>query len=159
MTQQAAANVVRQSVTVPVEPERAFTLFTEEIGSWWPQDTHTLSDGPVTEVFETRQGGRWYELAEDGSECTVATMVVWEPPARFVMAWQLTPEWRFEPDLERATQVEVTFEPESAGGTRVTLEHRGFEIYGDPGDEMRVVVGGEEGWPILMELFAKTAGA
>jgi uncharacterized protein YndB with AHSA1/START domain len=159
MTQQAAANAVSLSVTVPIERERAFRLFTEEIGSWWPQDTHKLSDGPVTEVFETREGGRWYELAEDGSECTVGTMVAWEPPARFVMAWQLTPEWKFEPDLERATQVEVTFEPDDAGGTRVTLEHRGFEGYGKPGVEMREAVGGAEGWPILMELYAKKAAA
>jgi Activator of Hsp90 ATPase homolog 1-like protein len=158
MTEQATAKVVRHSVTVPIQPERAFRLFTEEIGSWWPQDTHKLSDGPVTEVFEARQGGRWYELAEDGSECTVATMVVWEPPGRLVMAWQLTPEWVFEPDLERATQVEVTFEPASGGGTHVTLEHRGFEAYGTPGDEMRESVGGEEGWPVIMHRYAEVAG-
>jgi uncharacterized protein YndB with AHSA1/START domain len=158
MTEQATAKVVRHSVTVPIPAERAFRLFTEEIGSWWPQDTHKLSDGPVTEVFEARQGGRWYELAEDGSECTVATMTEWEPPGRFVMAWQLTPEWVFESDLERATQVEVTFEPEAGGGTRVTLEHRGFEAYGAPGDEMRESVGGEEGWPVIMDRYAEVAG-
>jgi uncharacterized protein YndB with AHSA1/START domain len=159
MTEQAMANAVRHSVTVPIDPERAFRLFTEEIGTWWPKDSHSLTDGPFTEVFETREGGRWYELAEDGGECTVGTMVVWEPPARFVMAWQLTPKWEFEPDIDRATQVEVTFEPEAGGGTRVTLEHRGFETYGEPGNEMREQVGGEGGWPALMKLYAETAAA
>jgi uncharacterized protein YndB with AHSA1/START domain len=89
----------------------------------------------------------------------VATMVVWEPPARFVMAWQLTPQWEFEPDLDRATQVEVTFDAQAEGGTRVTLEHRGFEAYGEPGGEMRQAVGGEEGWPVLMERYAEVAAA
>jgi Activator of Hsp90 ATPase homolog 1-like protein len=112
---------------------------------------------PVTEVFETREGGRWYELAEDGSECTVATMLVWEPPRRFVMAWQLTPEWKFEPDVDRATHVEVTFDHVPDSGTRVTLEHRGFESYGEPGDEMREAVGGEEGWPVIMRRYAELA--
>jgi uncharacterized protein YndB with AHSA1/START domain len=158
MTEQATANVVRHSVTVPIPAERAFRLFTEEIGSWWPKDSHSLSEGPFTEVFETREGGRWYELGEDGSECTVGTMLVWEPPARFVMAWQLTPDWKFEPDLDRATQVEVTFETEAEGATRVTLEHRGFEGYGEPGDNMRKEVAGEEGWPVLMKLYAEFAG-
>jgi uncharacterized protein YndB with AHSA1/START domain len=157
MTEQVTANVVRQSVSVPIPPERAFRLFTEEIGTWWPQDSHKLSDGPITEVFETREGGRWYELAEDGGECTVGTLLVWEPPARFVMAWQLTPAWEYEPDTDRATQVEVTFEAQAEGGTRVTLEHRGFESYGEPGGEMRDAVGGKEGWPVLMERYAEVA--
>jgi Activator of Hsp90 ATPase homolog 1-like protein len=157
MTEQATTSAVRHRVTVPIDRERAFRLFTEEIGSWWPTDTHTLSEGPATEVFETRQGGRWYELAEDGSECTVATLVVWEPPRRFTMAWQLTPEWKFEPDLDRATQVEVTFEDEGDSSTRVTLEHRGFEGYGEPGAGMRDAVAGDEGWPHLLELYARAA--
>jgi uncharacterized protein YndB with AHSA1/START domain len=156
MTEQATANAVRHTLTVPIAPDRAFRLFTEEIGSWWPADTHTLSDGPFTEVFETREGGRWYELAEDGTESTVATMIVWEPPHRLVMAWQLTPEWKFEPDLERATQVEVSFQEEGAG-TRVTLEHRGFEAYGEAGTGMREEVSGEQGWPVLMKRYAEAA--
>jgi Activator of Hsp90 ATPase homolog 1-like protein len=159
MTEQATANVVRHSVTVPIAAERAFRLFTEEIGSWWPKDSHSLSEGPFTDVFETRLGGRWYELGEDGTECTVGTIVVWEPPARFVLAWQLTPEWKFEPDLEQATQVEVTFETEADDTTRVTLEHRGFESYGETGTGMRESVGGDEGWPVLMKLYAEAAGA
>jgi hypothetical protein len=159
MTEQATGNVVRHSVTVPIPAERAFGLFTEEIGTWWPKDSHSLSDGPFTEVFETRQGGRWYELGEDGTECTVGTVLVWDPPARFVLAWQLTPEWKFEPDLDRATQVEVTFETEPDDATRVTLEHRGFESYGEPGDNMRHEVGAEGGWPQLMKLYAEAAAA
>jgi uncharacterized protein YndB with AHSA1/START domain len=155
MTEQATANVVRRSVTVPLAPDRAFDLFTE-IGSWWPTDTHRISEGEITEVFEAREGGRWYELAEDGGECTVATMLVWEPPRRLVMAWQLTPEWKFEPDLDRATHVEVTFEEEGSG-TRVTLEHRGFEGYGEAGAEMRDSVGGDEGWPAIMQRYAELA--
>jgi len=28
-----------KTVTVPLSPERAFRLFTEEISDWWPLDT------------------------------------------------------------------------------------------------------------------------
>jgi uncharacterized protein YndB with AHSA1/START domain len=159
MTEQATANVVRHSVTVPIDPDGAFRLFTEEIGTWWPSDSHKLSEGPITEVFEPREGGRWYELAEDGGQCTIGTVLVWEPPARFVLAWQLTPEWEHEPDLDRATQVEVTFVPEPDRGTRVTLEHRGFESYGEPGGGMRDSVGSEGGWPGLVHRYAEVAAA
>ena len=157
MTEQTTANVVRKDVTVPLSPERAFRLFTEEIGSWWPSDTHKLSEGPVAEVFEPREGGRWYERAEDGSECTVATVLMWEPPNRFIMAWQLDPEWNFEPDVYRATKVEVTFEVEDEESTRVTLEHRGFETYGEGGARMHGEVSGKGGWGDLLGLYAEHA--
>jgi uncharacterized protein YndB with AHSA1/START domain len=156
MTEQATTSAVRHQVSVPIDPERAFRLFTEEIGSWWPSDTHTISEGPITEVFEAREGGRWYERGEDGSECTVATMLVCEPPRRLVMAWQLTPDWKFEADLDRATHVQVDFEAEG-DGTRVTLEHRGFEAYGEAGARMRAEVEGEGGWPALLQLYEKAA--
>jgi uncharacterized protein YndB with AHSA1/START domain len=158
MTEQATANAVRHTVSVPIVPERAFKLFTEDIGTWWPSEGYKISEGPITEVFEPRQGGRWYELAEDGSQCTVGTVLVWDPPRRLVFAWQLTPDWTLEPDLDRATQVEVTFEDEGGSSTRVTLEHRGFEAYGDSGRAMRDQVGSEGGWPALLKLYGEVAG-
>jgi uncharacterized protein YndB with AHSA1/START domain len=158
MTEQATTSAVRHQVTVPIGTESAFKLFTEEIGSWWPSEGYKILDGPITEVFEAREGGRWYELGEDGSEFTVGTILEWEPPHRFVMTWQLTPGWAFEPDLERATKIEVIFEEEVGGGTRVSLEHRGFEAYGESGAKMRGEVGSEGGWPALMKLYAEEAG-
>jgi uncharacterized protein YndB with AHSA1/START domain len=158
MTEQATTSAVRHEVTVPIDSERAFKLFTEEIGAWWPSEDYKILDCPVTEVFEPREGGRWYERGEDGSEFTVGTILVWEPPARFVMTWQLTPDWQPETDLERATKVEVRFEEEEGGGTRVSLEHRGFEAYGESGAKMRGEVGSEGGWPALMKLYEEEAG-
>jgi uncharacterized protein YndB with AHSA1/START domain len=159
MTEQATTEAVRHSVTVPIDRDSAFRLFTEGIGSWWPSDTHKISEGPVTEVFETRLGGRWYEVTEDGSECTVGTILEWDAPNHFVMAWQLTPDWAPEPDLDRATKVEVRFEDDEDGGTRVALEHRGFEAYGESGARMRGEVdSGDGGWPALMQLYAENAG-
>jgi uncharacterized protein YndB with AHSA1/START domain len=158
MTEQATTSAVHHSVTVPIDRERAFKLFTEEIGSWWPSEGYKILEGPITEVFEAREGGRWYELGEDGSEFTVGTILVWEPPSRFVMTWQLTPDCAFEPDLERATKIEVLSEEQDDGDTIVSLEHRGFETYGDSGATMRGEVGSEGGWPALMKLYAEEAG-
>jgi uncharacterized protein YndB with AHSA1/START domain len=46
---------------------------------------------------------------------------VWEPGRRLVLEWRLR---NFKPG--EVTEVEVRFEP-SGEGTRVTLEHRGWE--------------------------------
>ena len=51
-------------------------------------------------------------------------VLVWEPPARLVLAWQLDGDHRYDPEL--ITEVEITFHPVD-GGTEVRLEHRNLE--------------------------------
>ena len=68
-----------------------------------------------------------------------------------LLAWHLTPEWKFDPDPAKATEVEVLFDAEE-DQTRVTLEHRGFEVHGEPGAAMRESVGSDGGWASLLEL-------
>jgi uncharacterized protein YndB with AHSA1/START domain len=147
-------------VTVNVSQERAFELFTHGFNEWWPIDSHHIgeAENPVG-IIEPREGGRWYERGDGGVECDWGRVLVWEPPRRVVFAWHLDPDWRFDPDPERATEVEVLFEPEGAGATRVELEHRGFERLGDRADEVRTSVGSEGGWPGLMSTFAERAAA
>ena len=36
-------------------------------------------------------------------------------PNRILLAWHLTPEWRYDPDAAKATEVEVTFIAEEDG--------------------------------------------
>ena len=149
---------VRHSVTVALPPEEAFALFTERMDDWWPDDeSHSILEGPTVGTIEPFEGGRWYDRAEDGTECDIGTVLVWDPPGRVVFAWRLTPQWEHEPDLEKSTQVEVTFAATDTDGTRVTLEHRGFERYGEPGAAMREQVGAEDGWPELLRLYAAAA--
>ncbi len=106
---------------VPLDPDAAFELFTDRFGEWWPKDSHHISEADAAEVFlEPREGGRWYERAEDGSECDWGHVLEIDRPNRILLAWQLTPEWKFDPDPAKATEVEVTFDAEE-NGTRVTL--------------------------------------
>jgi hypothetical protein len=57
MTIQAQETSVRSSVDVQAPIERAFRVFTEDIGSWW-DPTHHILDGELAEmVFEPRVGG------------------------------------------------------------------------------------------------------
>ena len=42
--------------------------------------------------------------------------------------------------------------------TRVTLEHRGFEVHGEAGAGMSESVSREGGWSSLMELYRTSAG-
>lgn len=159
MTEQTATQAVRKSVTVPLSRERAFELFVEDFGDWWPLDSHHIGEHQATEaIIEAREGGRWYERDQSGAECDWGSVLAVEPPRRIVLGWQLSPKYEFDPDSTRATEVEVTFESRGEDSTRVTVEHRGFEVYGEAAGAMRDSVGGEGGWSQLLELYAASAG-
>jgi Activator of Hsp90 ATPase homolog 1-like protein len=158
MSELAADVAIRYAMTVAQEVRRAFELFTADMGTWWPAHTgHHLSDVPATAMMETREGGRLWERDELGREFDWGHVRAWEPPGRVVLAWQLDPRWSFDPDPAKATEVEVTFEDDEAGGrTRVSFEHRGFEVHGEPGRQLRDALGAEEGW---LEVLRRYEGA
>jgi uncharacterized protein YndB with AHSA1/START domain len=160
MTEQTAAAVVRQSVTVPLSRERAFELFVDGFSDWWPTESHHVSRRPsAVGILEAREGGRWYERDDEGAECEWGKVLAIERPDRILISWQLSPEFAYDPDPARATEVEVTFEAHAAEATRVTLEHRGFDVHGDAGLGMRDAVGGGGGWPELVDAYARRAAA
>jgi uncharacterized protein YndB with AHSA1/START domain len=149
-------DAIHASVVVGCAPEDAFRVFTEEMGTWWPVQVHSMAvdefDGRVkveSVVVEEREGGRIYEVMSDGAEGTWATIVKWDPPHRLILAWK--PNLSDNPP----TEVEVTFSPDD-GGTRVDLEHRGWERLGALAEEARSGYG--EGWTGVLTLFAVAAG-
>jgi uncharacterized protein YndB with AHSA1/START domain len=147
---------VRKSIRVNASQARAFEVFTSGLGRWWPLD-HGIGKTPrKAAVMETRLGGRWYELAEDGTETPIGKIIVWEPPQRFVMTWDINSQWK--PDTTVSSEVEVKFTAEGANATRVELEHRKFEQMGaEAGEKMRKDVDG--GWPRMLEHFRTAAEA
>lgn len=147
-----------KSITVKASVERAFQVFTEGADTWWPR-SHHIGKSPMKKlIIEGRVGGRCYSEQVDGTDCPWGQVLEWEPPRRFVMAWQITHEWGYEPDLAKSSEVEVRFTPEPGGSTRVDLEHRYFERHGAGGATMRMSVDNPDmGWLGLLHLYAKRA--
>lgn len=148
---------VRRSMTVQAPQDRAFAVFTEGIGTWWPLANYAIGSQPaVTAVLEAREGGRWFERAADGTECDWGRVVAWEPPSRIVLTWEIDADWRPNPDV--ASEVEVRFTPAGDGATRVELEHRKLEAFAARAQEMRDLFDSPGGWNGLLEAFARDAG-
>ena len=61
-------------------------------------------------------------------------MLVWEPPTRLVFTWQINGSWQFDPDPERASEIECL----------------------DGQQAIRDAINGGGGWALLLEGFAKT---
>ena len=157
MTEQTETLAVRHSLSVAVPLERAFAVFTDRIGTWWPLESRSIGAAPaVTAVLEPREGGRWYERAADGSETPWGRVLAWEPPRRLVLAWEISRDWTHDPD--EASEVEVRFSDDGAGGTRVELEHRRLEVYGEQAQQMRAIFGSPDGWGAILAHYAAAAG-
>jgi len=138
------------SVAVEAPPERAFELFTRQMGRWWPKG---IGKTPFVEVvLEAREGGRWFERDAEGVETQWGAVLAWEPPQRLLLAWQINSRWNYDADF--MTEVEVTFTP-ADGGTRITLEHRQLERYGaDVARHTEMLRGG---WPTILGKYAAFA--
>ena len=146
MSTQATDTSVGTSVVVEVSQERAFRLFTEEIGSWWDPAHHLLEAELAEMVFEPRAGGHIYDKGVDGSECRWSRVLAYDPHDRVVFSWDINTRWELEPDPERTSEVEVRFVPEGPDRTRVELEHRHLDRHGDGWEQMRAAVGADDGW-------------
>ena len=153
----AVITPVRHTMTVPLSAEQAFALFTSGFNSWWPQD-HIGPADLADVVIEPRDGGRWYELGTDGTECDWGAVLAWQPPGRLVLAWQLSPRWEYDPDPAHASEIEVRF-TETAGQTTVEFEHRCIERHGEGADSLREQIGSAGGWPAKLAGYARAAQA
>jgi uncharacterized protein YndB with AHSA1/START domain len=145
------------SVTVGVPVDHAFKVFTDSIDSWWPAQYHIGEADMDKAIIEPREGGRWYEMGVDGSECDWGRVLAWKPPHRLVLTWQINGRWQFDPDPRHASEIEVRFAADGPEQTTVELEHRHLERLVDGQAIHDAIVVGGGGWNSLLELFAKAA--
>ena len=160
MTEQRTSLAVQRAITVAAPIERAFSVFTDGIASWWPKgESHNVGPTPADAIMEPFEGGRCYARAFDGTETDWGRVTTWQPPERVVFAWLLNPRWEYEPDPRNASEVEVRFTDLGDGRTRVELEHRGFERYAEGGETMREQVDSPGGWSQLLDLYSNAVAA
>jgi uncharacterized protein YndB with AHSA1/START domain len=106
--------MIRKRILLACGPERAFALFTEHAGQWWPAGRRHTQD--AASVIRIEAAGRFFERAGDGTEVELGRVRAFEPARRLLFDWY--------PGTGRAnpTQVEVLFEAVD-GGTSVVVLH------------------------------------
>ncbi|MFI6317422.1 SRPBCC domain-containing protein [Nonomuraea sp. NPDC050556] len=135
-------NAVQATVTVPVDQQTAFAVFTAEIDAWYVRGPHSWVD-QAKAVGIRFVDGYLRELWSDGGHVDVGRVIAWEPPHR--LAWA---------DLLNdgaAMEIEVVFTPDG-DGTSVTLEHRGLDTL-PPEVERRIRRG--YSWNIALRWYAE----
>lgn len=154
MSETVAIAPVRKTVHVRAPIAHAFEVFTSGLTRWWPH-THGVGGKPIGKVeMEPRAGGRWLEVAQDGTETVVGTIIHWQPPHRLVLLWQVNAQW--QPDAAMRSEVDIRFIADGDEATTVELLHHKFETMGaEQGASMRRDVDG--GWPGLLARFTAEA--
>ena len=131
---------VEKTVTVPLPPKDAFRVFTEDMGTWWPLDSHSLSagDGKTARdvTVDPKEGGKITETRHDGTTADWATITDWRPGEHLAFNWYVGR------DPSEFTTVAVSFQTVE-GGTRVDLRHDGFD---NLPDGATVATGYRTGW-------------
>jgi uncharacterized protein YndB with AHSA1/START domain len=136
--------MIVKSVDLRCGPERAFALFTEHAGQWWPAERRHLKQD-ASSTIRIEASGRFFERSNDGSEVELGVARTFEPARRLVLDWY--------PGTGPAnpTQVEVRFEAIDSG-TRVTVTHGA----GDAGAELfgRNAPGYSRSWDLVLTALA-----
>jgi uncharacterized protein YndB with AHSA1/START domain len=159
MSTQATDTSFRTDMVVEAPIDRAFSVFTEGIGSWFPPEYNLLPVEIAERVFEPRVGGRVYDRGTDGSECHWGRVLAYEPPDRVVFSWDIDPQWQIQTDPDKTSEVEVRFIAEGPGRTRLELEHRNLDRHGPGWEATRDSISGEGGWPGCLQRFAERVAA
>jgi uncharacterized protein YndB with AHSA1/START domain len=137
--------MIIKSVVLRCSPERAFALFTEHAGLWWPPECRHTRD--ASSEIRLEASGRFFERARDGTEGELGVVRAFEPASRLML------DWYPGTGRENPTQVEVKFEA-IATGTRITIIHgpgvagidrfdRNAPIYGRAWDRVLAALAGQ----------------
>ena len=132
---------LRVELELACSAEHAFLTWTERFGVWWPPGHTTSGDEAATVHLEPRPGGRIYERTSDGSEIEWGEVTTWDPPRRLGYLWHI------RRTRSAATDVMVHFE-DVGTGSRIRIEHTGWERLGDEGPGWREANRG--GWSGLL---------
>ncbi|ONI71837.1 hypothetical protein BWI15_17055 [Kribbella sp. ALI-6-A] len=135
---------LEKTVVVPTTPDRAFTLFTAELGRWWPLATHSVAREQATDVrLDGAVGGQIIEYDADGPVGSWGTVSDWDPPHTVSFSWH--------PGTDPAQAGHVTVRFTALGdGTEVELTHTGWERRPD-GAAARENY--DTGWVVVLRQF------
>ncbi len=150
---------LRREVRVNAGPARAFAVFTEQIGAWWPLgDFSVFGAGSSVRFAEPGLGGRIVETppaTADGGAAAAPEESIWGTVTRWEPGAAVGFTWHPGRTADHASRVTVTFEADGAQ-TLVRLEHDGWEVFAEP-EAAREEYG--HGWVPVLDAFVARADA
>jgi len=140
-------------IEVPCNQQRAFDIFIREMGSWWPLHKRSMSmkgGHPAKGLsVDPQLGGKIVELGHDGTEHHWGTIKTLDPHDLIAM------DFHMGMPADKASLVEVRFNPLGDNRTEVELTQSNWEGFGDMAEMLRGHYG--SGWVVIFEQAYKDA--
>ena len=143
-----------KTIEVPCSQEKAFGVFVNDMGSWWPLDQRSMSlmhnGEPAKSLrIESKLGGKIVEIGHDDTEHHWGTIKSYDPHDSISM------DFHMGLPPENASLVEVRFVTLGTERTRVELTQSNFEAFGDMAEMMHGGYGSS--WGLIFEQAYKSA--
>ena len=153
MADAAGEAVVRKSVRVQAPIQRAFSVFIEQMETWWPA-THHIGKVPFETIFVEPPVGAGGTSGTGRRAVRLGNGAGVDPPHRVVFSRHVgpahdQPDWKADPDMAKASEVEVRFMAEGPRETLVELVHSKLERHGEGYEQLRAMFDGREPGEIL----------
>lgn len=148
--------VVNRRVGTPAD--RAFSVFVDELHTWWPRDYTWAKDDLDHIGIEAKLGGRAFERDKAAGMSTWGTVLSMKRPEHIVLAWQIRADRTPEPSEASSSRVDARFVAVDPQTTDVVIVHRDFPRHGEGWQAYRAQMAGKQGWPRLIEAYARAAG-
>jgi uncharacterized protein YndB with AHSA1/START domain len=147
--------VIERKVEAPLE--RAFEVFVDRLGTWWPRDYTWAKDNLEEIGIEAKVDGHCFERSKDGSRAVWGTVLTFARPHHIVFTWQIEFDRSAEPNIALASRVDVRFVAPTPETTDVLLVHRDFPRHGSGWQKYRSNMASKSGWPKLLDRYVKAA--
>ncbi len=143
-----------KTIEVPCSQEKAFGVFVNEMGTWWPLDKRSISmhsgGKPAKSLrIDPKEDGKIVEIGHDDTEHLWGTIKSYDPHDSISM------DFHMGLPAETASLVEVRFTALATERTRVELTQSNWEAFGEMAEMMRSGYG--SGWVIIFEEAYKSA--
>lgn len=136
---------IEKHLNLECSVEHAFRVFTKNISTWWPLESHSCFETKSDRVvIEEQVGGQIIEYSKEGHSAVWGNILSWQPPFRFSMTWHPSSP------VDEATIVAVEFFKISDSSCRLKLVHSEWHQRKDPNIRGNY----ENGWDMVLSLFS-----
>ena len=147
-----------KTIEVPCSQAKAFTVFLDEMDSWWPLGKFSISmyqGAPAKAIrVDAKPGGKIVEISPDGTEYEWGTIKSYDPPNFVSMDFHIAPPG--DDTANARSLVEVRFTALGTNRTRVTLTQSNWEVFGEKAAMLRDR-GYGQAWGLIFEGAFKAA--
>jgi len=146
-------STIKKKILVDTPLKKSFKVFVNELGNWWPKAYTWSKDELVALRVNPTTNGFFTEIGPYGFQCDWGRITKITAD-QLIFCWQINPDRSPEPNPDKASEVEISFNEEN-GCTTIILEHRYFDRHGEKGEAYRRSMDSPEGWDYILASFVE----